>query len=367
MYACIEPYEAEVEEESRVLVVEGSIVKGDSIQTILVSTTSPLVDPRPRPVPGCAVEVEDDQGHVFYFSETEAGTYTRVIPDDQLIIDRKYMARIITPEGKLIESAFETLNAAAEVDSVYFALEPMLNSITGEEVNGAQYYIDIKATDEVPRYFRWILEETYEYTSTGEISYYLWDTDFKPDSMIDHWALYRCWMINQRVEGLYLSNTVNLTFNEKRRIPLHYISVETDRMKIRYNLLVKQYSMNEASYNYWQQNKTATEEGGGLYTSQPSQPLTNLCNVNDTTDMVVGFFWVSSKTEKRLVVPRPNALFVPDEKCIIILFDPLAWANGPWPVYIRIDEDTGDALTGDHYCFDCQLRGGSLIPPDFWE
>ena len=36
MQACIEPYEAEVEEESRVLVVEGSIVKGDSIQTFEV-------------------------------------------------------------------------------------------------------------------------------------------------------------------------------------------------------------------------------------------------------------------------------------------------------------------------------------------
>ncbi len=68
-----------------------------------------------------------------------------------------------------------------------------------------------------------------------------------------------------------------------------------------------------------------------------------------------------------MVVPRPNDLIVPDEKCILIVFDPIAWANGPWPVYIRIDEDNGDALTGDHYCFDCQLRGGSLIPPDFWE
>ena len=367
MYACIEPYEAEVEEESLVLVVEGSIVKGDSIQTILVSTTSPLVDPRSRPIPGCAVEVEDDQGHVFYFSETEAGTYTRVIPEDQLVINRKYMARIITPDGKLIESAYETLNAAAEVDSVYFALEPKLNSITGEELNGAQYYIDIKTTDEVPRYFRWILEETYEYTSTGQISYMYWDTKFEPDSMIDRWALYRCWMISQQVEGLYLANTVNLTFNEKKRIPLHYISVETDRMKIRYNLLVKQYSMNESSYNYWQQNKTATEEGGGLYTGQPAQPLTNLYNVNDTTDMVVGFFWVSSKTEKRVVVPRPNDLFVPDEKCMLIEFDPLNWLNGPWPIYVRIDEETGQELVGDYYCFDCQLRGGSLTPPDFWE
>jgi hypothetical protein len=324
------------------------------------------VDPRPRPIPGCAVEVEDDQGHVFYFSETEAGTYTRVIPEDQLVINRKYKARIITPDGKLIESAYETLNAAAEVDSVYFALEPKLNSISGEELNGAQYYIDIKATDEVPRYFRWILEETYEYTSTGQISYMYWDTNFEPDSMIDRWALYRCWL-TQQVEGLYLSNTVNLTFNEKRRIPLHYISVETDRMKIRYNLLVKQYSMNESSYNYWQQNKTATEEGGGLYTGQPAQPLTNLYNVNDTTDMVVGFFWVSSKTEKRVVVPRPNDLFVPDEKCLLYEFDPLNWLNGPWPIYVRIDEDTGQELVGDYYCFDCQLRGGSLTPPDFWE
>jgi hypothetical protein len=83
--------------------------------------------------------------------------------------------------------------------------------------------------------------------------------------------------------------------------------------------------------------------------------------------MVVGFFWVSSKTEKRVVVPRPNDLFVPDEKCLLYEFDPLNWLNGPWPIYVRIDEDTGQELVGDYYCFDCQLRGGSLTPPDFWE
>ena len=210
------------------------------------------------------------------------------------------------------------------------------------------------------------MEEAYEYTSTGPISYVYRDDKLRPDYLIDHWALYRCWL-TQRVEGLYLSNTVNLAFNKKKRIPLHYISTKTDRMKIRYNLLVKQYSMNESSYNYWQQNKTATEDGGGLYTGQPAQALTNLCIVNDTTDVVVGFFWVSSKTEKRLVVPRPNDLFVPDEKCSIYEFDPTKRLHGPWPVYIRIDDRTGFELTGRPYCFDCQLRGGSLTPPDFWE
>jgi hypothetical protein len=362
---CIEPYETEIEEETRLLTVEGSIIKGEELQTIVISETTSLLDPRFKAVKGCEVRVLDDQFNEFLFDEGEEGSYTRIITDEQLVPGRQYMLRITTPGGEVYESDYELLNPEAEVDSVYYGIEEKLDATSGEDLNGVQFYIDIKASDDVPRFFRWNLDETYEYTASVPISYFYFNPSFEPFTPDNPYEFYRCW-ITERVKGLYLSNTINLTTNQKKKIPLHYVSTLSDRMKIRYNLLVKQYTMNEGAYDYWQQNKTATMEGGGLYTGQPDQPLSNLCNVTDSTERVLGYFWASTMTEKRIVVPRPNDLMVPDEGCVLTPFDPMIH-KGPFPIYIRIDEKSGELLTGSQYCFNCTERGGSLEPPDFWE
>ena len=366
--ACIDPYVADIEEEHELMVIEGSLIRGERIQYIKVSTSSPLLDPRPRPLGGCDVRVLDDSDNDYQFYENETtGTYSRLFTDGMLAYGRQFMLRVITPEGEVYESEFELLNVAAEVDSVYFMIEDKFDAAEGEELAGAQYYIDIEAPDDVPRYFRWSMDETYEYTTTGPITHYLMTNGdlipLRPEKM---WELYRCW-ITQPVKGLYLSNTINLLTNEKKRIPLHYVSTSNDRMKIKYSLLVKQYTLNEGAYDYWQQNKTATQETGGLYTGQPEQPLTNICNVNDSTERVLGYFWVSSKTEKRIMVPRPPELSIPDEKCALHEFDALADFHPPFPIYVRILEPDFTWMVGDRYCFDCRERGGSLTPPNYWD
>ena len=363
--ACIYPYDAEIEEEKRIISVEGSLIKGEEIQTIVISETTSMLDPRFNPVTGCEVKILDDLFKEFLFIEDDPGIYTQIISDDELVYNRQYMLRITTPGGDIYESEYELLNAAAEVDSVYYGIEEIFDASTGAELNGVQYYIDIKAPDDVPRFFRWKMEETYEYTTSGPISYIYHHPDLDPFTPDNQWEFYRCW-VTEKIPGLFLSNTINLTTNEKKKIPLHYISTESDRMKIRYNLLVKQYTMNEGAYNYWQQNKTATQESGGLYTGQPDQPITNIYNVNGNKKRALGFFWVSSKTEKRIVVPRPNELFVMDYKCYLFEFDPEEY-KAPWPVYIRFDEENKIEYTGPLECFDCRARGGSLTPPNFWE
>ena len=362
--SCIFPYEAEINEDSELIVVEGSLIKGDSLQEIKVSTTSSLLDPRFWPVKGCVVRVVDELDQIFVFEEREEGRYTLALPDESLVYGRQYMLRIATPDGMEYASEYEILNASAVVDSVYLALEDQFDPFTGEELQGVQFYIDIKAPDDHPRYFRWTLTETYEYTSSGPIDYriYVSGVGKAPDNI---WALYRCW-ISEEVPGLYLSNTVNLTVNEKKRIPLNYVSTRTDRLKFKYSLLVNQYTLSEGAYGYWQQNRTATEESGGLYNQQPGQPITNLYNINDPDEQVLGYFWVSSRTEKRIFLPKPSDLTVLDEICPLHKYDPMYDFKSPFPINIRYSE-SGEWMTGDIYCFDCRERGGALEPPEFWK
>lgn len=364
--SCIEPYTADVEEATDLISVEGSIIRGEPVQTVVVTRTSAMVNPQFLPVRDCRVEVVDDQGAGFLFNENPDGTYTRTIPDEMLKTGRKYQLRVTTPRGERYESSYERLNSGTEVDSVYYRVEDRIDKVAGEELTGLQFYVDLEAADTISRYFRWSLEETYEYTSVAPISYYYLDESLEQYFPEYDTEFFRCWK-TAGIKDLFLSSTENLVMNEKKMIPLNYVSTETDRLKIKYSLLIRQYTMSESAYRYWLNNKIATQEAGGLYTQQPGQPVSNIVNVNDSTEQVLGFFWASHKTEQRLTIPRINDLPVFGDPCDLVEFSFADHGKGPFPMYIWVDPMSGIRYTSNRFCFVCTLKGGKTQPPDWWE
>jgi len=364
--SCIEPFHAEIDDEPKLISIEGSLIKGDQRQQVIVSRTTSLVNPRFNPVEGCVVRVIDENDVAFTYDEIRNGIYTATIPDDQLVPGRMYKLHVITPNGDEYESEYEILQTGVEIDSVYYNIEERIESYTGKELDGLQFYIDLEATDSVSRFFRWKLAETYEYTSAGPIDFYYYDLSFEPVIPDDIWAVYRCWL-TEDIQEIFLSNTINLKRNEKKKIELHYVSTETDRLKIQYSLLVHQYPLDEDAYNYFMQNKAATEGSGDLYTRQPQQPLTNLNNVNDPAERVLGYFWLSSRTSERIFIKRPDNLMVRDHFYPIQPFNMEDHGSGPFPLYIMLDGGTGIRMTGSPYCFDCKRRGGITTRPDYWQ
>jgi hypothetical protein len=363
---CVEPYDAEIDEVANVVSIEAGLIKGEAIQSVIISRTSSLVYPQFKPIRECEVFVVDETDNQFRFNENFNGTYTMEIPDDQLILGRKYKLLIATPEGDRYESAYERLNSGVAVDTVYYQIEEELDEITENNYKGLQFYVDLEAADTTSRYFRWGMEETFEYNSTAPITYYISEDSLSPIYLKDEFQFFTCWK-TLKVPGLYLSNTVNLLTNEKKRIPLHYVSTVSDRLKIKYSLLVKQYTMNKGAYNYWQANKISTQESGGIYTQQPGQPLSNIKNIKDSTETVIGYFWASFKNEKRIFVPEIKGLQVLGEVCELSEFNVIDHGPGSLPRYIYIDEKTKTQLTGSPMCFVCTLKGGTIKKPDFWD
>jgi len=320
---CIEPYIADIDKVPSLISIEGSIIKGDSIQYVTVSRTSTLFNPQYNAIEGCEVKVVDDLNNEFIFRDISGGRYALAIPDESLACNHDYRLVINSPDGHIYESQYENLTSSVVVDSVYYDIEERITAYTENDFKGLQFYVDVKAADTVSRYFRWKLESTYEYTTTGPISYIYRVVNGELEKYVppNKWESYRCW-ITEKVPGIFIPNTINLSVNEKKRIPLNFVSNKSDRLKIKYSLLVNQYTMNEGAYNYWQLNKTAIEESAGLYTSQPGKVLSNISCSNDAEESVLGYFWVSSKTEHRIFIPRIHSLVVYDQPCEIYRYDP---------------------------------------------
>lgn len=361
---CIEPYDPDIGEEEGIIVIEASLIKGEMMQEVVISRSSTFDDLPINPVSSCRVEIVDDLFNRYEFWEAGEGRYAAYIPDDQLSYNRVYQVKVVTPEGDYYESSYESIEPGAAVDSVYYAVETSYDKIIGENVTGVQFYLDLLAPDTITRYFRWKMEETYEYTSIAPITSIMGGPEPGPPRYFKQY--YRCWR-TAGIRNLFLSNTANLVVNEKKRIPLNFVSNRTNRLAIGYSLLAKQYSISEDAFYYWLKAKEETHNSGGLYTRQPGGPITNFCNIGDTTDVVLGYFWTASVTEQRIFVPKIDTLRILDHACEMVPYNPLFHADGPFPRYLYMDPMTGVLMTGESRCFDCRERGGELDPPDFWE
>ena len=364
--SCVSPYEADIENEPRLISIEGSLIKGEEEQTVQVSTTATLDYPVFFPVRGCDVTLLDEFDNAYSYREVSGGIYKASIPDEEMIHGRYYKLRVISGEGLVYESDYEMLNTGVEVDSLYYEIEDKVDNMSGEAYTGLQFYLDVKAGEDESRYFRWRIDETYEYESFAPISYYYLDESHIPVYPADEWEFFTCWKGGE-ISGLFQSSTMNLTENEKKRIYLNYVSARTERLRIKYSLNVRQYTISENAYEYFEQNRQATEEGEGLYTRQPRQPITNFMNVDDDNERVLGYFWVSTQTSLRIFVPRIEEMDVRAEECAYWEFDAMEDGEGPFPIYLYDDRDQGKLYVSSRECFDCTKRGGTNVMPDYWE
>jgi len=190
-----------------------------------------------------------------------------------------------------------------------------------------------------------------------------------PDSLSDR----QCW-ITGNVNDFYTLDVANMTGSEYSYMPLHFVSNETQRLSHGYSLLVRQHSLDEAAFRYWDELKKNSYGGGGLYDRLPSITPSNIHNEDDEDDYVLGFFTVYGVTEKRIFVkdveglnkydvmfcfPRPEL-----PRLRFLLYQDL-------PIYAsRAQEhDTGNDRFGEteQKCLDCRIRKGSTgEPPEFW-
>jgi hypothetical protein len=387
---CIDPFNPDVSEPINLLTVDGSIIKGRETQSIIIKKSIAINDTGFIEVENCQVKVVDDQSNEFLFEEGEEGEYTSEIDDERLVINRSYRLIIETPEGERYESTPEIMHESPPIDTVYYHIEEDYSLNSNEEFSGLRFYIDLKAKEEGSRYFRWIIDETWElrmpliaeYAIIGD-STYIMPPHFDPvwgyvqqrlvaDPIIikiDE-PIHICWK-NLVFKGMFLENTLNLSKNEKEKIPLHFVRGKSEKLRVKYSINVQQYALSEGAFNYWQQKKVELQESGGLYTTQPAQTMSNIVNVNNPDETILGYFWTSTKSEKRIYYDGPfeNKIFYdcpPDT----ISISPFTFPWGPsYPIYYYILPGSFNLLqiTSLARCFDCRMHGGTLEKPEFWD
>ncbi len=366
-FSCIKPFDPAIEEGNvNKLVVSGRITNQEGWQEVSVSLASPVQEAAYIPVSGCEVTVADNLGNHFQFDELAAGSYQAWIGHEYLVPGTAFMVTMKTPEGELIESAYDTLLAGAELDTVYYAIENRATSDPEFTDQVMQFYTDLQGTGSESRNYRWEITETWEYHSAHPKEYYY---NGKTHQIIPpDYSTMVCWS-NVVVRDVFLLSTEGLAENTYPGQPLHVIDGHTSRLGILYSILVKQQAITENTYHYFEVVRENSAGFGGLYEKQPFSIQGNLVNLTNPGKDVLGFFYACSESSKRYFYHDIEGLDLDfSNQCIESPLGALGWAEFSklnYPVYYYFNDDASLRTLTDE-CVDCRLRGGTTTKPNFW-
>jgi hypothetical protein len=370
---CVERYYPESDEiYTGTLVINASMSNLSGIQNIQISRSDGLIYPEFIPETSCMVEIENQAGDRLSFPESEPGYYSADVSDGFMHFGDQYMLRVVTSDGNIYQSDYSSLKRPTALDKIYYELKSVPTDDPGIFIDGIQFYIDFQIDPDSSSFMRWELVETYEFHNPDYEGYiYSFDRVFRrlPDSLSDR----QCW-ISGHVNEIYTLDAANMRSKSYTYMPLHFVTNETQRLSYGYSLLVRQHAMDAPSFRYWDELKKNSQGQSGLYDRLPSITPSNIYNMDDPDERILGFFGVSGVTEKRLFVKEVEGLRKYDVMfCLpqseMPRFRFLMTAD--LPVYCSRANDplTGATMFGETIleCLDCRVRKGSAAdPPDYW-
>lgn len=301
--SCIDPYIPVLNKYSSLLVVEGLITNENMSYKIKLGRTTSQEDSPPEMVNNAIVSIIDGDGRKITLQNCGDGYYKTDSTLFTGVIGQKYTLQIITSDGQEYKSEESVMLPVAAIDNISYVKGEEISGILGELFTGIKIVVTPSDIPEMNKFLRWTYEEdwkirmpnpqvyTYAYVNDTTINF-----EYVPVIKTFCWKKYRSGEI---ITGSILPDEGD-HINKKE---IHFIApVKSDRLTIQYSILVKQYSISELEYNFWNNLKKAGEAGGDIFASQPFPVISNIHNVKNQEEQVLGFFEVSAVTRKRLFI-----------------------------------------------------------------
>ena len=87
-----------------------------------------------------------------------------------------------------------------------------------------------------------------------------------------------------------------------RDYPIVFVSNESARLFRKYRIKVRQFGLSDEAYFYHNQLKEITSQTGSIFDKQPFSLFGNIRNVEDPSEMVMGYFIVSGVSTRTITI-----------------------------------------------------------------
>ena len=381
--ACVERFFPNIERINNYLVVDSKLSNIDLSHVRLTQSSAVNKEDslRTQTVENADVFVEIQGAENISFEHDTSGYY---YPED---LNFKGQSGIsyrlnISLNGQRYQSTWEEMRTPSNIDNIHYQIKNVTDEPVIVEELELDILIDASGNDDA-NYLKWEYEETWKYTAQYEkMGEYIGDGD-TIGIPVDA-RTYMCYR-NNNSKDIIIQSLETLSDNKIEDQILLTINNRMEKLSIRYSILLKQYSLNESTFLYWQQLEESTENLGSLFDPQTGPIQGNISNLSNSEDLVLGNFNVYGGTEIRyyldrrldlgndFIVYRPKTC-IPDS---IFYFEPrsaydafLFGQINNFIVYYNPIEGFFGSIIGHQLlprkCIDCTLSGGTLKEPDFW-
>jgi hypothetical protein len=351
---CTVQFYPDTDENKEELVVEGMITDQYRVNTIKLSKTMPVGAPLLRkPVKGASVTITDNLGNVTILSESSDGTYSTDSLKFRGCVGNSYSLSISIGSAKY-QTDFIEMKPVPPVNSLYYEKVVIMPSSDVRYVEeGCRIYLDSYDPAGKCLFFRWNYEETWEYR-------------------IPYIVVNRvCW-ISRRSNEILIKNTSQYNQARVTKFPLLFVTNKTEKLKVRYSILVNQYSLNEEEFNFWEKVRNISEKVGSLYDITPVAIHGNIRCTSNPAENVYGYFSVSAVVQKRLFI-SDKFLGLPTfySYCATDTIYGKLPLEGLNKDYWVIEDNQNEVpswwvITTYRECADCTTEGSKVMPP-FWQ
>ncbi len=354
-----------------ILVINAHITDLPGIQTIEVSRSSHIEVPGMDPETDCFILLLRGDGESREFTTSErAGFYTATLDTDFLQVGMLFQVQVITLDGNEYHSDFDRIRPVPAIDSIYYKVETM--SYTGEDdpVSGIRFYSDFTYDDEAYEYIRWELTETYEFHNPN-MEAFIYENRWRSGPLPEEENPRVCYLTHP-LPAVHSQSTKQLSFGAFSKSFGFVPNDKLDqKLMYKYSLLVRQYSMGPEGFRYWNELGMNHQNQGALFDSQPALIKSNICNIADESEKVLGFFTMSGVQEARAFAEEIPGL---DNSPYIYYCMPVDGGPGSnrptnYPAYFARATYDGTTVYAEvnKHCVDCrEYKGSSDVKPDFW-
>jgi len=370
--SCVERYRPnDLYLKAGLLVINAHISDNPETQIIEISRSSHPEQPRLIPELNCfALLIREDGESREFSASVDPGFYTAELDTDFLKPGMQFQVQFVTQDGSEYQSDFDVIRPVPAIDSIYYKVETMTYTGDGDPVPGIRFYIDFTYDDEAFEFIRWELIETYEFHNpTMEAFFYPNRWTVRPIPEEDGPRV--CYITHQ-LPAVHSLSTKNLDFGSFSKA---FDFVPNDKLEqkllYKYSLQVRQYSTGTEGFYYWQETGANRQEQGTIFTKQPTLLKSNICNIANESEKVLGFFTMSAVQEVRAFAEEIPGLDHSPNPYYCLPYDRGPGSNRPtsFPSYFARATYDGETFYSEvnHHCVDCrEYKHSSAEKPDFW-
>jgi hypothetical protein len=285
--SCLDEIKLAQPESVERIVVEGGLTDSPLDNFLRLSLTDGVGAPkRILPTSGVFVEIRSAKGAKYTMRPDPLGTGLFTAENGKLEgkAGEAYALYIKLPDGREYQSTFQTMPAKVPIKELKY---------TSQELPSPGYAITVDLTDpkETENYYRWVSEGFHIRQSTGV-----------KVGFGENYCCKTCW-VKIKDDQINMLSDLNFNGNIIKNRPVFFSPYYTIGM---HKINIKQYNISKTAFQYYSKLRAQIGRSGGIFDPLPATVRGNVINTQDFNDTALGFFEVSSISEKQLDILDEN-------------------------------------------------------------